>query len=92
MLKFRKQGEDDCLLDRERQNLLRFRSPYIRALVDVPAEKHNGTPFLVLGHMDVSLPYMWKCRQEPPFKDLIISLLHALNVMHTKNYVHTGIE
>lgn len=91
ILKFRKQVEDDCLIDRERQNLLRFRSPYIKALVDVPAEKHNGTPFLVLEHMDGSLPDMWQCRQEPPFREMIISLIHALNVIHTRNYVHTGI-
>ncbi|KMQ47537.1 hypothetical protein HL42_1717 [Trichophyton rubrum] len=92
ILKFRKKVEDDCLLDRERQNLLRFRSPYIRALVDVPAEKHNGTPFLVLEHMDVSLSDMWKCQQEPPFRTMIVSLLHALNMIHTRNYVHTDIE
>ncbi|EFE44468.1 hypothetical protein TRV_00737 [Trichophyton verrucosum HKI 0517] len=91
IVKFRKEVEDDCLLNREKENLLRFRSPYIRALVDTPADEHNGPPFLVLEHMDDSLPDMWKRRQEPPFKEMITSLLHALNVIHTRNYVHTGI-
>ncbi|KAM5449888.1 hypothetical protein MaudCBS49596_004650 [Microsporum audouinii] len=92
IIKFRKEVENDCLLERERENLLRFRSPYIRALVDVPAEEYNGAPFLVLEYMDVSLPNMWKRRQEPPFKEMITSLLRALNVIHTRNYVHTDIE
>ncbi|KAM5472137.1 hypothetical protein MferCBS49748_001585 [Microsporum ferrugineum] len=92
IIKFRKEVENDCLLERERKNLLRFRSPYIRALVDVPAEEYNGPPFLVLEHVDVSLPDMWKRRQEPPFNEMITSLLRALNVIHTRNYVHTVFE
>ncbi|KAK2870584.1 hypothetical protein FQN49_003080 [Arthroderma sp. PD_2] len=91
ILKFRKEEtKDDFLMDREKENLKRFRSPYIRSLVDTPAEEHRGPPFLVLENMDVSIPDMWKARQEPPLREVITSLLRALKVIHAENYVHTG--
>ncbi|EEQ35055.1 uncharacterized protein MCYG_07874 [Microsporum canis CBS 113480] len=91
-LKFCKKVEDDYPLERERDRLGRFRSPYFRFHIDTPVEEHKRPPFLVLDHMDVSLSDTWKNQEGPPLKEAITSVLGALNIVYSRNYIYTGIK
>jgi hypothetical protein len=82
---------DEFFLDRERNKLIAFQSPYIRPLLDVPATDYRGRPFIVLECMDVSVSDMLQGRRYPPLKAVVTSVLEALKVIHAGNHVHTGI-